>query len=274
MSRQLRNVAMVVIVLGVVFTSTVNAASPPLQGEGQAYVVQADDWLSKLAEKYFGDATLWNRIVEATNIRAIEDPSLTVIENPDLIYPGQIIFIPQESPISLLAVEPAGQVKSISLLCQDQHPAVRALCSEIPIARIHFNPYDEAEFFTCASRSGIGSVLVDPHEVTILVPNDGDFDLNGMCAAIKITQAGTDLIPRWPDSKFDISAAFAEKYKLPPGEQLTIPLATAFELAKAGELIWTGKHGVPGKAGLFQTNPVLTCDPQADFEIEIGPFNP
>ncbi|HXV97076.1 MAG TPA: hypothetical protein VEC93_01540, partial [Anaerolineae bacterium] len=54
----------------------------------------------------------------------------------------------------------------------------------------------------------------------------------------------------------------------------TPALAKAFELVKAGELIWTGEHGVPGKAGLFQTNPILRCDPQADFEIEIGPFKP
>jgi hypothetical protein len=43
-------------------------------------------------------------------------------------------------------------------------------------------------------------------------------------------------------------------------------------LIRAGEIIWTGQHGVPGKAGLFQTVPPLTCDPQAEFEIVIGPF--
>lgn len=267
-------VGIVVIVLVWAFTPVVNAASPPLQGEGQEYVVQADDWLSKLAEKYLGDATVWNLIVEATNTQAATDPRLTVIENPDLIYPGQIVFIPPVSSASPVAVVPVGEGVSLGSLCEDQHPAVQAFCSEIPIAQIHFDPYTEAEYFTCASRSGLGDVQIDPNAATILVPNDGDFDLRGMTASVKIVQDGEFLIPRWPGSRFDFSAEFAEKYKLPAGEQLEIPLAKAFELIKAGELIWTGQHGVPGKAGLFQTDPPLRCDPQADFEIEIGPFNP
>lgn len=274
MSRQLKMVGMVVIVLVWVFTSVVYAASPPLQGEGREYVVQADDWLSKLAEKYLGDANLWNRIVEATNTGAAEDPGLVVIENPDLIYPGQIVVIPPVTPTLGGGVEPAVEGVSLGSLCEDQHPALQALCSEIPIAQIHFDPYEEAEFFTCASRSGLRSVQVDPSEVTLLVPNDGDFDLNGITATIKVTEGSALLIPRWPRSKFDFSAEYAERFKLPVGEQLEIPLAKAFELVKAGELIWTGKHGVPGKAGLFQTDPILTCDPQADFEIVISPFNP
>jgi hypothetical protein len=159
-------------------------------------------------------------------------------------------------------------------LCQTRHPAVQAFCAEIPIARIHFDPHEEMEFFTCASRSGLGSVQLNPTEVTILVPNDGDFDLRGITTSIKVTPDGAFLIPRWPKSKFDFSAEYAEKFKLPAGEQLQLSLAKAFELVKVGELVWTGQHGVPGKAGLFQTNPVLTCDPQAEFEIELGPFNP
>jgi hypothetical protein len=108
--------------------------------------------------------------------------------------------------------------------------------------------------------------------VTILVPNDGDFDLNGIVASMKVTPDKSTLIPRWPGSKFDFSADYAQQFKLPAGEQLEIPLTQAFELIRARELIWTGEHGKPGKAGLFQTNPPLTCDPQADFEIVIGPL--
>ena len=118
----------------------------------------------------------------------------------------------------------------------------------------------------------MGNVQLDPTAVTILVPNDGDFDLRGIVASIKVTQDRASLIPRWPGSKFDFSADYAEKFKLPVGEQLELPLAKAFELIKAGELIWTGQHGVPGKAGLFQTEPPLTCDPQADIKLVIGPF--
>jgi LysM repeat protein len=267
-------IGMIVGMLGWLLTSGVQAASPPRQGEGQPYVVQADDSLSQLAEKYLGDANLWPRIVEATNTRAAADPRLAVIDNPNVIYPGQIVFIPTVSPTLPGGVEPGEARISLDILCQDQHPAVQAFCSEIPIARIHFDPYEEVEFFTCASRSGLGSVQLDPNEVTILVPNDGDFDLRGITASLKVTPDRASLIPRWPGSKFDFSAEYAQKFELPVGEQLEIPLSQAFELVKAGELIWTGQHGVPGKAGLFQTNPILTCDPQADFDIELGPFKP
>lgn len=274
MSRQLKIVGLVIFVLAWGFASVGQAASPSMQEEGQEYVVQADDWLSKLADKYLGNANMWHLIVDATNTRAAADPRLTVIDNPDLIYPGQRIFIPQPSSVSPAEVEPVVAEEGLGSLCEDQHPAVQAFCSEIPLAQIHFDPHEGTEFFTCASRSGLGSVQLDPEAMTLLVPNDGDFDLRGITATIKVTKDRAVLIPRWPGSKFDFSAEFAEQYELPVGEQLEIPLAKAFELVKAGELIWTGQHGVPGKAGLFQTDPVLTCDPQAEFEIEIGPFNP
>jgi len=267
-------IGLIVVLTGWLLTSIVQAAGPPGQAEGQEYVIQADDWLSQLAEKYLGDANLWPQIVEATNTRAAIDPRLAVIENPNLVYPGQIVFIPTVSPILPQIVWPTGAGTSLTSLCQDRHPAVQAFCYEIPIARVHFDPHEEAEYFTCASRSGLADVQLDPTAVTILVPNDGDFDLRGITASVKITPDRAVLIPRWPGSWFDFSAEYAEDFDLPVGEQLEIPLARAFALIKAGELIWTGEHGEPGKAGLFQTNPVLTCDPQAEFDIEIGPFNP
>lgn len=276
MSKQLKILVIVVAVLGWTFPSVVHATSLLQQeGEGQEYVVQTDDWLSKLAEKFLGDVHQWNRIVEATNARAAVDSRLIVIENPNLIYPGQVLFIPSGSSSSPVSARPGAEAANIGVLCGDQHPAVQAFCSEIPIAQVHFDSNEEAEFFACASRNGLVNVQIDPtNEMTILVPNDGDFDLRGITASVKVTKDGAVLIPRWPGSKFDFSKEFAEKYGLPAGEQLDLPLAKAFELIKAGEFTWTGKHGEPGKAGLFQTNPPLTCDPQADFEIEIGPFNP
>lgn len=270
-------IGVIVVMLGWMLATEVYAAGPPEQGEGQEYVVQTDDWLSKLAEKYLGDGNQWPRIVEATNTKAVVDARLITIKNPNIIFPGQIIFIPTlgmplpvkyEPGVEAVSVEKVG----LEILCQDQHSTVQAFCSEIPIARIHFDPSEELEFFTCAGRSGLESVQLDPNAVTVLVPNDGDFDLRGIVAAIKITPDNSTLIPRWPGSKFDFSAEYARKFKLPVGEQLEIPLASGFELIKAGELIWIGEHGEPGKAGLFQTNPPLTCDPQADFEIVIGPL--
>jgi Cu-Zn family superoxide dismutase len=71
-------------------------AAPPLQTEvdGEEYIVQADDWLSKLADKFYGDISAYPVIVDATNAKAAEDESFAVIDNPDVIEVGQKLWIP------------------------------------------------------------------------------------------------------------------------------------------------------------------------------------
>lgn len=48
--------------------------------------VQIGDTLSALAQKSYGDATLWSRLFEANRDQVV---------NPNLIYPGQVLRIPQ-----------------------------------------------------------------------------------------------------------------------------------------------------------------------------------
>ncbi len=70
-------------------------AAPPAQiPDGEEYVVQANDWLSKLALKYYGDMFAYDKIVDATNAKAAEDPSFAAIDNPDVIEVGQKLWIP------------------------------------------------------------------------------------------------------------------------------------------------------------------------------------
>ena len=49
------------------------------------YVVVAGDSLSKIAKRYYGDASQWPRMHEANRDQ---------ITNPDLIHPGQRLTIP------------------------------------------------------------------------------------------------------------------------------------------------------------------------------------
>jgi iron(III) transport system substrate-binding protein len=69
-------------------------AAPLLQDEGQDYIVQADDWLSKLAEKFYGDPLAYPAIVAATNQKAAAESGYETIENPDLVEVGQKLFLP------------------------------------------------------------------------------------------------------------------------------------------------------------------------------------
>jgi len=50
---------------------------------GQKYTIQPGDTLGRIARQYYGDPMQWSRISEANNI-----------QNPDLIYPGQVFIIP------------------------------------------------------------------------------------------------------------------------------------------------------------------------------------
>lgn len=93
----------------VVLTAGLASAAPPLQGGGQEYVVQADDWLSKLAEKNYGDVLAWPVIWRATNAKAAEDPSFAEIPNPNVVEVGQKLWIPDEAEAAALLEEFAAE---------------------------------------------------------------------------------------------------------------------------------------------------------------------
>jgi hypothetical protein len=64
--------------------------------EGRAYIVQADDWLSKIAEKEYGDPLFYPAIVEWTNEVAKFDSSFAFIGDPDFIEIGQKVWLPPQ----------------------------------------------------------------------------------------------------------------------------------------------------------------------------------
>lgn len=80
-----------------VLAGAASAAAPLPQDGGESYTVQADDWLSKLAEKNYGDVLAWPVIWKATNAKAAEDDSFTAIPNPNVIEVGQKLWIPDEA---------------------------------------------------------------------------------------------------------------------------------------------------------------------------------
>jgi len=60
-------------------------APAPKEEKVEYYIIVSGDTLSKIAKKYYGDAMQYPRIFEANR---------EVIQNADLIYPGQKIRIP------------------------------------------------------------------------------------------------------------------------------------------------------------------------------------
>jgi 2',3'-cyclic-nucleotide 2'-phosphodiesterase (5'-nucleotidase family) len=77
-------------------------AEEPAEGEAAApagacaedYTVQAEDWLSKIAERFLGDVQAYPAILEATNAAAATGGAYTTIADPNVIEVGQVLCIP------------------------------------------------------------------------------------------------------------------------------------------------------------------------------------
>jgi branched-chain amino acid transport system substrate-binding protein len=110
MSKKLLNVLLVIMVLAV-FVPTALAA-PPAQEEGQDYVVVADDWLSKLADKYLGNPLAYPAITHYTNQKNKEDSSYAKITDSDLIEVGWKIYIPSAAEAEAYLEAP--EVKTVA----------------------------------------------------------------------------------------------------------------------------------------------------------------
>jgi iron(III) transport system substrate-binding protein len=105
----------VYLLLTALMLSTLLVGVAGAQEGGQEYVVQADDWLSKLAEKNYGDVLAWPVIWKATNTMAETDDSFAVIPDPNIIEVGQKLWIPDESAAAGLLEEFATERSAASV---------------------------------------------------------------------------------------------------------------------------------------------------------------
>ena len=87
-----KSIVLLLIAILLVIPTASLAAAPTAQGED--YTVQADDWLSKLADKFLGDVLAYPAITNYTNQKNAEDDSYAKITNSDVIEVGQKIYIP------------------------------------------------------------------------------------------------------------------------------------------------------------------------------------
>lgn len=91
---------------------TAAAIEPAVAISSPSHRVERKDTLRVLAAKYYGNPNLWRGIAEA---------NAQIINDPDLIFPGQVLEIPRPEPPSALRVE---GLSEIAALATPQAPAL------------------------------------------------------------------------------------------------------------------------------------------------------
>lgn len=114
--------------------------------EGSVYIVQGDDSLWKIAEKYLGDGNRFPEIVQATNAQHAVDATFASITNPSLIRVGAKLLIPEAGTLPA----PAGQIAPAAGTGVEAPPAQPAAVTrpvstaETPAGQIAFSFWNKA----------------------------------------------------------------------------------------------------------------------------------
>jgi heat shock protein HslJ/LysM repeat protein len=93
------------LIVGALWWPVISMAQEPVACESD-YTVQLGDWLSKIADKYYGDVLAYPAIVAATNAQAGD--TYAHISDPDLIEPGWTLCIPSAADASALLAASGG----------------------------------------------------------------------------------------------------------------------------------------------------------------------
>ena len=105
MSMKKMTIAFVIFTLLASLLPFTASAQEPVECELE-YTVQDGDWLSKIADGYYGDLEDYVRTLEANNAQSGD--TYTDIDNPDLIEPGWVLCIPSVEDLMTVLIEAAG----------------------------------------------------------------------------------------------------------------------------------------------------------------------
>lgn len=122
--KKLGNLISLLVLLALVLTLVPTTAFAQDVVCEQDAVVQADDWLSKLADKFYGDVLAYQAIADATNAMAATDDSYAKIDNPDVIEPGWKLCIPPaesaQAEVATAAEETAVQMDALIAAAKEE----------------------------------------------------------------------------------------------------------------------------------------------------------
>ena len=141
------------LVLALSLAPAVSAAQPKQDGATciQEVTVQADDWLSKIAEKVYGDPLLYPVIVEATNVMSQADDSFAKIEDPDLIEIGWKLCLPEAPDMAADGLEAEAKAMAVASYLDEvaTYVDLHQTLQPVPLltAQVPDLSYDEAYTF-------------------------------------------------------------------------------------------------------------------------------
>lgn len=95
----MKDSALRVLAVASMMVTALVASTAVTQAQGaqcdQTYVVKLGDWLSKIAQQFYGSALAYQQIYDATNAAAKNDTSFATLTDPSRIEPGQKLCIPK-----------------------------------------------------------------------------------------------------------------------------------------------------------------------------------
>ena len=106
---------LLILVITIMFFSSLPLLMTLAKTGERTYTIQADDWLSKLAEKEYGNVLAYKAIVYFTNQKAKIDSTFTPIHDPDQVKVGATIYLPpgDEAMAYLAESEQPGIAKEV-----------------------------------------------------------------------------------------------------------------------------------------------------------------
>jgi 5'-nucleotidase len=157
--------------------STLAAGSVPALAQAEVtcetdVIVQADDWLSKIAQKFYNDVLAFPAIVEATNAKAATDNSYAMIANPDLIEPGWKLCLPDAATAQAMLGQ-ADQSTAMAETPVAEAPAAAAAMSDsaVQITLLHLNDIYEITPVSGGAEGGLARVATLRRQLLAENPN-------------------------------------------------------------------------------------------------------
>jgi basic membrane protein A len=154
MSKKLLNLWILAALVLALLPATAMAA-PLAQDGGTTYTIQKDDWLSKIADKEYGDPLAYQAIVYYNNLNAADDSTLAFIDNPDLIEPGWTIYVPAASEAEAYLAGGMEGIDQIGLVTD--------------VGKVNdgtFNQYAYEGFIRAANEFGLENAYIETQQPT------------------------------------------------------------------------------------------------------------